>query len=116
MARKNALVRIDSEAVQGPGSYVTLRKPNWQVMRSIMKAQAQGADEASLGVEALETAIPAMIVDWNWAKEDGDGQEDPLPLPSKEPSVIEKLDFDEIMFLIKHVTPMLSSFGDARKN
>lgn len=116
MARKNALVRIPSDEVQGEGSYVTLRKPNWQVMRAIMKEQAAGADDAALGVVALEVAIPAMIADWNWAKEDENGEEQRLAIPSQDATAIEQLDFDEIMFLIKHVTPMLSAFQSKAKN
>lgn len=116
MARKNSLVRIDSEAVQGPGSYVTLRKPNWKVMRQVMAAQGAGVSDAQLGVDALEAAIPAMIVDWNWAKEDDEGQEYRLAIPAKDADVMEELDFEEIMFLIEHVTPMLSSLGGNRKN
>lgn len=116
MGRKNSLVRVASDEVQGPGSYVTLRKPNWKVMRGIMAAQGQGASDATLGVQTLETAIPAMIADWNWAKEDGDGQEIPLPIPSQNASVMDELEIDEIMFLIQHVTPMLSQLKATGKN
>jgi len=116
MAKKSTLVRITSDEVQGEGSYVTLRKPNWQVMRSIMKAQASSASDVDLGVMALEAAFPAMIADWNWTKTDGDNSEYLLPLPAQDASVIDQLDFEEIMFLIQHVTPMLSAFQVRVKN
>lgn len=115
--RKNELLRFDSEPVQGPGSYVVLRRPTWKIMRTIMKAQQGRADDAEIGLSALETIIPDLIVDWNWAKETeqigNDGQVvmsvQHLQVPSLVPEVMDELDLDEMMFLMERVTPLLSN-------
>jgi len=122
--RRNNLIRVPSDEVQGEGSFVTLRRPTWKTMRAVMKAQmGSGESDAEIGVEALEVAFPNMIVAWNWAKEDvmidEYGKEmivaRALALPSQDADVLEELDFEEIMFLIQHVTPLLGALGN-RKN
>jgi hypothetical protein len=111
--RRNELLRIDSEAVQGPDSYVVLRKPTWKAMKKMMKAQAGQTDDTEIGLQALETVIPDLIVDWNWAKEDGFGEPVPvvrrLPLPAQDATVMDELDLGEMMFLMEHVTPLLNA-------
>lgn len=116
--RKNNLIRVDSSEVQGPESFVLLRKPTWKTMRTVMQAQEKQGQQsdAELGLLALEIAIPSLIVNWNWAKESEDGTEVRLPVPADDPDVIEQLDMEEVMFLIKHVTPLLSEMKTSRPN
>lgn len=117
MARTNTLIRIDSSEVQGPDSFVVLRKPSWKMMRQIVKQQQSSEnDDAAIGMLALETIMPDLIVDWNWAKEEADGEMILLPTPVTQPDILDELDFEEVMFLIEHVTPLLSQLKGARPN
>lgn len=101
--RKNSLVRVESDAVQGPGSFVTFRKPDWKAMRKAMKGTDLQGAEAEIGLAMMDELVPEMVVAWNWTDDEGK----PLPVPSKDAEVFGSLTAEEVMFLINHATPLI---------
>lgn len=101
--RKNSLLQVESEEVQGPGSFVTFRKPDWKAMRKAMKGTDLQGAEAEIGLAIMEELVPEMIVTWNWTDDDGG----PLPVPNADAEVFGSLTAEEVMFLINHATPLI---------
>jgi hypothetical protein len=100
-------VRLDSSEVQGEGSFVVLRKPNWKAMRSALGAfQAAGgeAEQATAGLAMMDAMLPGMIVDWNWTDEAGDL----LPLPSADPEAIGDLEPAEAIWLVQQASELVN--------
>lgn len=104
MAKKTRLFRYDSEAVQGEGSFVTMRKPSWGMMR---KATAEMADksEQEAGLAMMGELLPGLITDWNWTDVEGEL----LPLPKDRPEVIDDLEVEEAMFLVEKASALLTA-------
>lgn len=104
MAKKTRLFRYDSEAVQGEGSFVTMRKPSWGMMR---KATAEMADksEQEAGLAMMGELLPGLITAWNWTDVEGEL----LPLPKDRPEVIDDLEVEEAMFLVEKASALLTT-------
>jgi hypothetical protein len=87
--RKNkALIRVDSEEVMGEGSYVTLKAPLWGDVQDL---QGGNLTEKEVGMEMLKR----VVVGWDWV----DDEDKPLPLPSSDPDVLNRLQLVEMNFL-----------------
>jgi len=76
MAKRQTFQRVKTDSLQGPGSYVDLRRPNWGEMKAV-GAELQEIISAGENVnEVLTTKMEALLVDhfqgWNWC--DGDGK------------------------------------------
>lgn len=129
MARRKTTKRVTSEGVQGEGSYVVLRRLTVEETaermdrEDVRDAAQRKADAARRKTDANEelaaseklTAEERDLVDepsgsryrdairyfadhiiaWNWADEN----ENPLPLPSEDASVVDALTNDEAAFL-----------------
>lgn len=95
------IIRLNSEAVQGPGTYVELRAPLWSEVRELFAAYGN-VDEQDTGaaMKMMEHYIPLCVVGWNWTDDRGD----PLPLPAN-PS---QLSMSEILWLAPHISEMLT--------
>lgn len=74
MAKRNNTKRVDSEAVQGDGSYIVLRRLKVGVWQRIKKKTAE--PKANNFTIDLET-IQEHVIEWDWVDDDGK----PLPLP-----------------------------------
>jgi hypothetical protein len=107
MRNKGSVVKVDSSAVQGDGSFVVLRKPNWKAMRGALSAfQAEGGEgnQAAAGLAMLDSLLPGMITAWNWTDEENH----PLPLPSKDRTVLDEMDPQEAMFLVQEASKLVN--------
>lgn len=105
MRQKNKQIRIDSSEVQGPESFVLVKSPSWGLLRKAQRLSADGADAATLGVEFAEEMVRESIIDWNWT----DDNDEPLPSPAKDKSVVEKLTAEEVSFLVEKITGLVGS-------
>jgi len=107
MRSKGTKIRVDSSEVQGEGSFVVLRKPKWKGMRreGMSAFQAAGGEDKAgeAGLAMMDALLPGMIMDWNWTDEDGN----PLPLPSKDPTVLDDLEIDEALWLVGQIGPLV---------
>lgn len=105
--KKGSLVKVDSSEVQGEGSYVVLRRPKWKAMRKegMGAFQAAGGEgnASEAGLAMMDALLPSMIVDWNWTDDD----DNPLPLPSTDRSVLDDLEMEEALWLVERITPLV---------
>jgi len=95
MPKRKSTNRIESEEVQGEGSYVIFRS---LLVEEVRKARGIKDDDDTfeLGMDNITN----HIVEWNWVDEDGE----PLPLPSDDPGIMDKLTVDEVNFLANNLT------------
>ena len=102
MAKRVSVVRHDTEAVQGEGSFVVMTSMKVSEVKELRKAN-KAAEKAEKEGEASEfddfaqglAMIAAHILDWDWVDDEGDA----LDLPKDNPSVVEKLTHQEADFL-----------------
>lgn len=118
MARRKTTKRVDSEEVQGEGSYVVLRRLTVEETaermdlidaREIAERKAEAGEKLTGGErELIDEPSGARyretiryygdhIIAWDWADEN----ENPLPLPSDDASVVDGLTNDEAAFLAR---------------
>ena len=102
--------RVDTTKVQGSGSYFELRpvtvgenKAMVQMRREKQAAVRDGEltqDEFDIFANDYGTQfIIDHVVGWNWGDADGN----PLPLPSADATVLDRLSTDELELLMEHV-------------
>lgn len=103
MRQKNKQVRIDSNEVQGPESFVIVKSPSWGLLRKAQRLTNEGADAGTLGVEFAEELVRESVINWNWT----DDNDEPLPSPAQDKTVIEKLTAEEVSFLVTKITSLV---------
>ncbi len=98
MAKRLAVYTVPSDEVQGEGSYVKIRavtrgeaKELTRVLEGLSQAERIARDDQFLADH---------IYDWNWVDDDGN----PLPLPSQDISVLDRLTVQESTFLAECIT------------
>jgi len=92
MAQKTTR-RVDSESVQGKGTYVVVRKLTLGEAQTVRDMAKDGAvDDFAMSLNLLKD----HVVEWNWS----DAEERPFPLPSADGTILGKLTDDEAMFLV----------------
>lgn len=77
---------VASDEVQGEGSHVVFQRATWGIIQSV------NTDGDSAGVALLR----AVIVDWDWVDDDGN----PLPLPSADPQILDRIPQVELDWLL----------------
>jgi hypothetical protein len=75
-----AVRKVESDEVQGPGSWVVLRAPTLADVINV----PDGDDVAS-----------HLVVDWNWVDDDGN------PLPKPTPEYVKGIPFQELNFILQ---------------
>jgi len=93
VAKRKNIIKIETESVQGEGSFVKLRHI------TVSEGRDQRNAEKEEGFDAFEYNIKVLadhIVSWNWVDED----DMPLPLPKDDESVIGRLTDAEIEVLV----------------
>lgn len=94
--RKHKTVfKVDSEEVQGEGSFVIVRRMTWDDAEYLFSEENTETDQRAIAAEFL----PKLIVDWDWV----DDNDNPLPKPKEDPSVIKRLPLAELNFLLRAV-------------
>lgn len=86
MRKYKRTYRVDSESVQGEGSFVEFKNLTWGEAKEFFGRPSGDLDN-----------IAARIADWNWTDEDGQ----PLPLPSEKPEIMQELMAWEVSFLVR---------------
>jgi hypothetical protein len=87
-------VRVKSDEVQGPDSFVVVRRMTVGETKEIMRATA--GREAGLDTYSENGLwVADHVVEWNWT--DGEGQA--LPFPKNDATVIDRLTNEELAFL-----------------
>jgi hypothetical protein len=118
MAERQGKVRVESDEVQGKGSFVVVRRLSYGQKRAAtrMVARAAGgtiptdlkAEGLTIDAEYLNDndaftgqLLQENVLEWNWVDFDGN----PLRLPKDDPGVIDQLTDDEVEFLVRHINP-----------
>jgi len=91
--------RVESDEVQGPGSWVEFQRPTWGMISNIPESDRTGR-------RLLEVAI----LDWNWTDDNGD----PLPLPKDAPGLLENIPQQESNWLSENAG--MTRNAEAQKN
>lgn len=116
MPKRNNLMRVPSDAVQGEDSWVLLRRIAWEKQQDAQRklAQAAGGELSQDGVQGVRVTTEFLdlnadftrdllrqcVVDWNWVDDDGQ----PLPAPH-DPAAIGALNVDEVQFIVRALQP-----------
>ena len=87
--------KINSEEVQGKGSWVVIRRPTWEDFEQAMNGNKPDEDpnEIQMGKKIIEN----LVDEWNWVDDDDQ------PLGEPEAEIIRTLPFQEMQFLIEHL-------------
>ena len=92
MPKRKRLQRYPSDEIQGEGSWVIVGRLTVEEMRAIRKVRAgEDPDLFELGVDMLKSNVK----EWNWV----DDEDEPLPQPKDDPTIIDKLSDPESTFL-----------------
>ena len=89
--RLTSVFRLDTESVQGEGSFATLRHVSMKEQREIRRMVEEEISAFDLGAFLLRQ----NVLDWNWVNDD----DEPMPNPQEDPDVIELLTDAEIEVL-----------------
>jgi hypothetical protein len=73
--------RVESDEVQGPGSWVDFQRPTWGMTASVTNGRE---------------LLGLCIVGWNWTDDD----DQPLPLPKDTPGMIDQIPQVEATWLM----------------
>ena len=94
--RKNKVtIRVDSEKVQGEGSFVVIKRMTWGDLEPLTQDAGEKQDMRAIAAEFM----PRLVVDWNWV----DDNDSPLPKPADNPEIIKALPTEELTFLLEAV-------------
>ena len=85
--------KIDTTEIQGPGSFVIAKLLTWDELKELQALTAEQTEERA------PSFLVDKVLDWNWT---GDNDE-PLPSPAIDPSVIGKLTIPEVIFLVRAI-------------
>jgi hypothetical protein len=94
MPKRQRIVKVSTEEVQGSGSWAKVSKLTVREMRDAQNAMTSNPtdmEQFELGLEMVKD----HVVEWNWVDDNGD----PLPQPRDDPAVVELLSNDEISVL-----------------
>lgn len=101
MAKRLTGVRkVGSEKIQGEGSWVKVKSLRLKKMRDIRNQRGKEGDD----FDAFEVGVDLLVdhlVDWNWV----DDNDQPMAIPSDDPSVLDTLTDQEIEFLTGVIAP-----------
>lgn len=120
MPKRNNTFRVESEEVQGEGSFVVLRRQSWRDAQQNNRLLAEmnggelprGVEHIRLTTEFLganvnitKQTLEKAVVAWNWVDDEGN----PQPIPSAgEPDLTQ----EEVQFIIR----ALSTKAETEKN
>lgn len=85
--------KIDTTAVQGEGSFVIAKALTWDELKELQSLDAEQTEERAPGF------LAEKVLDWNWT---GDNDE-LLPSPAVDPTVVGKLTIPEVIFLVRAI-------------
>lgn len=95
--KRQSVRRILSDKAQGKGSWVDWKPLTFGERTTIRAAAEEHKDDDNTDwvIEQQQQLYIEHIIDWNWVDE----HDAPLPVPSKDASVIQGLTDEEVAFL-----------------
>jgi len=104
MPTRQTVRKIETDAMQGPGSYIVVTAVKVKEIRLMRSASKDDPDFDSF--QAGLDLIQQHIQSWNWVDDAGK----PFTQPSEDPSVIEELTTSEVSYLAE----LLTDEGDSK--
>lgn len=117
MAKRQNVQRIDSEIVQGEGSWVEIKRPTHGEQKDLISRSSKYIDrvkdDGTFNTSGLSEddllelndfgviLLAQMVVGWDWVGDDGEA----LPQAQDDPAVFDQLTDQEMAFLNQYVTP-----------
>ena len=86
--------KVDSSEIQGDGSWVTIRKVGFEIIRYQNLTDLQDADS---NMDLAYQAAKSVLYEWNWVDDNGD----PFPQPKDNPEVFDELTVEEQWFILQ---------------
>lgn len=113
MAKRNNTQRVESDVVQGEGSYVVIKRPTFGEIEMLQDefnvGEKQTAAEVTLMVSAM---LGSFVKEWDWVDDNGS----PLPVPTNDPAIVRMLTDSEVTFLLNLFLPNEKSDATTKKN
>lgn len=107
--RKHKLYRkVDSAEVQGDDSYVLLRAMTYGDSKAYFSRMT--SDDKSEQYQVGNELLIKMIQEWNWVDDEGVL----LPLPKDDPTVLDNMPVEEIVFLSKQLSAGIRRDQDSK--
>ncbi len=118
--------RVETPKLQGEGTFVRVSVMTWGEKKAFRKAQRSQLERAmklarqhgtgaglsavagQFDTEPVEQELINRVLDWNWT----DAEDQPLPLPRNDPSVLDRLTEDELLFLTRLMIGEIQSEDD----
>lgn len=102
--------KIESDEVQGEGSWIIVRSPNFEDLGEFDPTQMEDMETNPEVAKEFGFSIAGkMVEDWNWVGDD----DRPLPKPKTLDNPMSVLSMPEMMFIIRELN--LDSLVDASK-
>lgn len=98
--------RIESDEVQGEGSYVIITSPTFEDLKEMKVPPDLESQDADEQMDFSKKILANSITEWNWVGDD----DKLLTIPTEDPEVLNDLPFQELMFLIN--TMQLGALSD----
>lgn len=97
MPKRQSVRQIASPHVQGAGSWVRFRRLTYGESKAVRaEAQEHANDETDDWAQSQSTRLLVEhVVAWNWL----DDEDQPLPTPAEDVTVIDRLTDEEVEFL-----------------
>lgn len=105
MAKRQNVVTVPSDTVQGEGSWVKLRKLTVGEAKTLARTAETLNGGGEVAIQMTGEILASHIVGWDWVGTEGE----PLPLPKDKPEIIDELTGEELNFLA------LALVGDQKK-
>lgn len=93
--RKNQR-KVPSESIQGEGSFVIVTPLTYGEQREIALSPLDSESDSEARAQRDEAHVRAHVVGWNWVDDAGA----PLPLPTQDDGVLERLTVEEWNFVV----------------
>lgn len=113
MAKRQNNNKIDTKHLQGEGSYIILKAltvDQWNQRQKLVAEsnkvigdETRDPEERKRILQDNERQLNAihaqLVIAWDWVDDD----DKPLPLPSSDPDVWQRLTMREVSFIIEHI-------------
>lgn len=100
MPKRKTIRQVDTEEVQGEGSFVVISGVKVSEIRRARQLAKEAADSENTEYDSFEAGFEMLrdhIIKWNWVDDDGT----PLPQPKEHPEIFDDLTSDEVTYLVK---------------
>lgn len=97
MPKRQYIRTVETPELQGEDSWIKIRDLNYGYVKQLQKEMAGMKPEEQ--VKKNDELIRKVVVDWNWVDDD----DQPLPTPKDDETVVDRLTANEVLFISRQV-------------